>query len=257
MEHGMEHQEHREIPGATVRESVDTVIGDGVTVAARASGGNHPECGSIPTIKTKFKPATNGRGGSRPGAGRPRKVASVAMLADGQAGPRWYVAQVDRRAVPTLGLEPWHAALERMIEEAGCAAVVPLYRSTEDELLAAFPGYALVEADLRQPAWRRLSQVPGVRRLVGPTDRPMPVADVQAAWVLSQFGPDGVQRRPAQCAPAAALPVGVAVRVVDGLGLGLVGTVQESDGRSVVIDVAGRRVRMAQAGVVVVGPSAI
>jgi hypothetical protein len=160
------------------------------------------------------------------------------------------VAQVDRRAVPTLGRGPWHVALERLIEAAGCSAVVPMYRSALDDLVPAFPGYALVEFDVRLPAWRSLSQVRGVRGLIGPVDRPMPVVDVQAAWVLAQFGPDGVQRRPLQEAAAVPLPVGLSVRVVGGLGLGWVGTVVSSDGRSVSIEVAGRLVRMAQAGVV-------
>jgi transcription antitermination factor NusG len=234
-----------------VQESVDTVIGDGVTVTARAPGAWHPECESIPDSQRLIRPGNDERRG--PGRRWP-KPASVAVLADRQAGPRWHVAQVDRRAVVTLGLEPWHQTLERVIGEAGFDAVVPMYRSAEDVLVAAFPGYALVEFDVRDPAWRALPQVRGVRRLIGPTDRPMAVADVQAAWVLGQFGPDGYQRRPMEAAAAAPLPRGVWVRVVLGLGLGWSGAVLESDGRSAVLDVQGRRVRVAQAALQVVGP---
>ena len=157
----------------------------------------------------------------------------------------------------------WHAALEEAIEALGFAAVVPLFYEVRRNkagkvvwqgLSQAFPGYALVEMDLRHGAWRQVPRVPGVRRLIGPAEQPTPVMDVQAAFVLAQFGPDGVQRREVDASTVAPLPVGATVRVVGGLGLGWVGTVVASDGRSVSVDVGGKMVRMAQAGVAVCAP---
>lgn len=259
MEHGREHREHGQNGGVDVLESVDTVRGDGVTVTVRASGARHPECGSIPGIGLEFKPATM-RGGARVGAGRKPKPPSVAVMMPGQAGPRWYVARVDRRAVRCRGQESWADALERLIGEAGWSGVVPQYRTAADVLLPAFPGYLLIEFDKRDPAWRVIPHLQGVGRLIGPdAERPMAVVDVQAAWVLAQFGPEGVQRRPLQDMALAPLAAGVMVRVVGGLGLGWTGRVLESDGRSVVLEVDGRRVKMAQAGVVLAmqGPGAL
>lgn len=234
---------------------VDTVTEDGVTVADCAPGGGAPECGSIPENTPLIKPATM-RGGARAGAGR--KPASVALLAPGAAGPRWYVAAVDAgeawRAWGRVRGIGWAEALEHVLGRMGFAAVVPQYLDVSGVLRAAFPGYALVEFDRRDPAWRQIPHLRGVRRLIGPdAERPVPVAAVQAAWVLGQFGPDGRQRAPVERAPLVPLPIGAAARVVDGIGLGWAGVVVASDGRSAVLDVDGRRVRVAQAAVAVCG----
>lgn len=239
-----------------VQKSVDMVPRDGVTVTARAPGAGHPECGSISTISPEFKPATN-RGGARPGAGRPRKAGSVAAAPEGL---RWYVAQLDRRTVRTRGGEPWADAIERVVAEAGYDGVVPQFWHERRHpstgqviwqgLSLAFPGYMLVQFDRAGLGWRILPHLPGLRRLIGlDAERPLPVPASQAAWVIAQFGPDGVQRRVVEVVERAPLPVGASVRVVGGLGLGWSGRVLESDGRSVLVDVGGRRVRMAQAAV--------
>lgn len=230
-----------------VRESLDAVTDNAVTVDASTPGARHPECGSISEDLSLIRQPNEER--RKPGRVWP-KPASVALLAPGQDGPRWYVAAVDRRAVRALSSETTAEALERAIREAGHSAVVPQYRTADDLLTWAFPGYMLVELDRRDPAWRSVPHLAGVRRLIGPdAERPMPIAAVQAAWVLGQFGPDGYQRRPLERAPALPLPVGASVQVVGGLGLGWRGEVVESDGRAVVVHVDGRRVRMAQAAV--------
>jgi transcription antitermination factor NusG len=247
MEHVMEHREHRANRGAAVQNRVDIGVGDGVTVAGCAPGANGPECGSIPEIRPEFKPATT-RGGARAGAGRPQKPASVALLAPGAEGARWYVAAVDRLAVRSEPGQGWADALECAVRAAGFDAVVPQYRTADDVLVAVFPGYGLVEFDRRDPAWRAIPHLRGVRRLIGPdVERPTPVAAIQAAWVIGQFGDGGRQRLPLERVPAAPLPVGLMVRVVDGLGVGWAGVVVASDGRSCWLDVAKRRVRVAQA----------
>jgi transcription antitermination factor NusG len=256
MEHDREHREHGGFGGVAVRNRVDTVMGDGVTVAACAPGANGPECGSIPEISPEFKPATM-RGGARAGAGRPRKPASVALVAPGAEGARWYVAAVDRMGVRAEAGQSWAEAWESAVQALGFEAVVPQYRTKDDVLAMAFPGYALVEFDRRDPAWRVIPHLGGVRRLIGPdAERPTPVAWMQAAWVMAQFGEHGQQRLPLERAPAVPLAVGAMVRVVAGLGVGWAGVVSASDGRSVWLRLAGRTVRVAQAAVAVCSPYA-
>ena len=74
---------------------------------------------------------------------------------------------------------------------------------------------------------------------------------MQMAWVIAQFGEDGVQRVPAQA--AAPLPVGCRVRVLAGPIAGHEAEVVRSNGRTVAFRWAGRLVQMAQAAVAVVG----
>lgn len=257
MEHGMEHQEHRQIAGALIAESVDTVPGDGVTVTARAPGAGHPECGAIPADSTEFKSATTW-GGARAGAGRPRKPASVVILGD---GPRWYCVEVAPRAefraaaeIEALGvpvLVPEYLGQRRVRERVG--GVVRVVE--RPALLLAFPRYVFAEFDVRAPEWRRIATRQGVKRIIGlDPERPVPVPAVQMAWVIAQFGDDGVQRRPVN---AAAVPIkaGAMVQVLAGPLAGHVAPVQRSNGRTVWIEWAGRSVSMAQAAVGVVGPS--
>jgi transcription antitermination factor NusG len=253
MEHVMEHREHGANGGVAVQNRVDMGAGDGVTVRDGALGALHPECGSNSRGSAEFKFA---HGGARAGAGRKPKPVSVALLAPGLEGPRWYVAEVTRGA---------EAAIAWALCEVGFVAVAPGYlahvpadpvrrRAAADVLRPAFPGYILVELDRRNAGWRAVCHQRGVRRLIGAdAERPTPVTWQQAAWVLAQFGPDGVQRRPAVAAALVPLPVGVRVRVVEGLGEGQAGTVLASDGRAVVLEVGGRRVRVAQAAVAVCG----
>jgi len=162
----------------------------------------------------------------------------VAVVPPGQDGPRWYVACVDGAH---------EVRLQQVIREAGWSAVAPQYRDADGFLVVAYRGYILVEFDIRDDCWREIAHLRGVRSLLGgEVERPRPVAMTQAAWVLSQFGDDGVQRRTVDRATLAPLPVRAAVRVAEGLGLGWSGRVVCSDGRSVVLLVDGRRVKVAQ-----------
>lgn len=258
MEHGLEHGNTWEMTQGGVMRIVDTVTETGVTVADCAPGGGAPECGSISETSHLIRPANETR--RRPGRVWP-KPASVALLAPGGEGPRWYVAAVDAgeawRAWGRVRGIGWAEALEHVLGRMGFAAVVPQYLDAGGVLRAAFPGYAMVEFDKRDPAWRQVPHVRGVRRLIGPdAERPVPVAAVQAAWVLGQFAAGGKQRQPVERVALVPLRIGMAARVVDGLGLGWSGTVVASDGRTVALDVAGRVVRVAQAAVEVCGDEA-
>lgn len=237
MEHAMEHREHAAAGDGAVRNRLDSGVAGGVTGRSGAPGARHPECGSHSPGSGEIK---FGHGGPRPGAGRPRKPASVALLAPGAAGLRWYVAAVERGS-----------DVERRLGDAGFACVVPRYRTAQDVLAEAFPGYAIVEFDLRgDQRWRIIPQIRGVRRLIGShPERPLAVPPIQAAWVIGQFGPDGAQCRPMAPVVREPLAVGSLVRVSAGLGIGWAGVVEASDGRSVWLRVGGRTVRVAQAGV--------
>lgn len=250
MEHGMEHQEHRRDGGINVRESVDTVSRDGVTVTARAPGVRHPECGAIPETPALIRPGNDVRQG--PGRRWP-KPASVAVLADGQAGPRWYCVEVQGGAeelavglVQALGFE---AVVPKFLD---VLPANPVRRLPAREVeRPAFPGYVLVEFNRAVPGWQRIATVRGVRRVMGSDpERPSALRDVDAAWILGQFGEGGAQRvSRAGVKAAAPLAVGATVRVVAGPYEGTVGDVLESNGRAVVLMVAGWRVRLAQAAV--------
>lgn len=265
-EHGLEHGNTGGIPVLAGENRVDMVTDDAVTVAACAPGAGHPECGSIPENQHLIRPGNDDRRG--PGRRWP-KPPSVAVLAPAQAGPRWYVAEVDGRAARRARGESLAAAMQRTVRAGGWDAVVPQFLAERSEALHvgarrpardgelrwAFPGFMLVEFDCRETGWRDIPHLPGVRRLAGlGPERPVPVRPVEAAWVLGQFGPDGVHRQPLVTKPAMPLAKGTRVRAVLGLLAGrLAGEVEESDGVSVWLWSGGKRVRLAQAAVEVVG----
>lgn len=254
-EHGMEHGNTEDFDAVLVANPVDSVTDDAVTVTARAPGVWHPECGAHSDIQPEFKPATK-RGGARAGAGRP--PASV-RIAPGADGPRWYCVEV-------------HARCEVMVAETllalGFAAVAPMFMDrlaanpirrlpAREVLRPAYPGYVVVEFDAADPAWRRIASQRGVRRVMGSApERPTPLLAVQAAWIIAQFGCDGVQRRSLLGSRVVAEPLvpGAWVRVSSGPFDGALGHVVSSNGVGVVLTMAGRTVRMAQAAVEVAGP---
>jgi transcription antitermination factor NusG len=228
---------------------LDTVTDDDVTVAVRAPGARHPECGSHPENPGLIKSATNW-GGSRVGAGR--KPASVVIAGH---GPRWYCIEVQSRQ---------ERAVVAQIERLGFAAVAPEFMdmvpgnpakrlAAREVLRAAFPGYVLGEFDVADAAWRQVASVRGVRRVMGShPERPSPLPAVHAAWLLSQFGEGGAQRVPRlQAGRLVPLVIGCAAVVSAGPFEGVRGTVLASDGRAVVLSVDGRRVRVPQVAVTI------
>jgi hypothetical protein len=224
---------------------LDTVMENGVTVTASALGARHPECGSHSQDSALFKPATK-RGGARPGSGPKPKPASV-VVNPGLGGLRWFGLVVEPRR---------EADVEWRLRDQGFTAVAPQYRTRFDGLLAAYPGYVLAEFDRDDASWRPIVHTVGVKRaLGGDPERPTPLPAVQVAWVLAQFGDDGVQRRPVETCRAAPLPTGATVQFVGGVMVGYRGVVAWSDGHEVRVLVDGRPVRTAQAAVTLAGPS--
>ncbi|WP_372918689.1 transcription termination/antitermination protein NusG [Sandarakinorhabdus sp.] len=240
-------------------KQVDMVMGDGVTVTTRAPGAWHPECGSHPDDAGLFSSPTK-NGGARPGSGPKRQPPPSVRVGPAVDGARWYCVAVHQRR---------EADVAARLMDLGFVAVAPEFMDilpakparklpVREVLRAAFPGYILVEFDLGDPDWRRIASQRGVRQVMGAApERPSAVLPVQAAWMLAQFGPEGVQRRSTLAAQVVAEPIaeGVLVRVSAGPLQGKLGRVVTSNGRAVVLVIAGRRVKMAQVGVVIAGPS--
>lgn len=224
--------------------ALDTVPRDVVTVTARAPGAGHPECGAISDKQRLIRP-----GNERPGPGR--RWAKPASVSVGPEGPRWYCVET-------------HAIAEAMVvreaRQVGFEAFVPLFLDrvpadrkrrlpARDVLRPAFPRFVMVEFDLAG-AWRRIASFRGVRRIMGSSaERPSPLSPGEAAWVIAQFGPDGAEVQPREAPRMAPLMADVWVEVVAGPLAGIVGQVNASDGRAVVIQVGGRRVRLPQVAV--------
>lgn len=248
----MEHAAHGTSGAAIGAESVDTVARDGVTVTARAPGAWHPECGASSTPQRLIRPGNDERTG--PGR-RWHNPASVVVIGD---EPRWHCIETAPRAEHMAAAE---------IEALGVTALVPQYLATRrvrervdgvvrmvdrPALLLAFPRYVFAEFDAAERGWRKIATRHGVTRLMGADpERPLAVPAMQMAWVIAQFGEDGVQRRAALAAP---IQVGAMVRMIAGPLEGHVAPVTRSNGRTVWVDWAGRPVSMAQAAVQVVGP---
>jgi hypothetical protein len=220
---------------------VDVVMETGVTVTASALGARHPECGSHsgdpPLIRPSNEAAKRGRRWAKP--------ASV-VVNPGLGGLRWFGLVVEPRR---------EAEVEWRLRGQGFTAVAPQYRTRFDGLLAAYPGYVLAEFDRDDAGWRPIVHTVGVKRaLGGDPERPTPLPAVQVAWVLAQFGDNGVQRRPVETCRAAPLPTGATVQFVGGVMVGYRGVVTWSDGYEVRVLVDGRPVRTAQAAVTIAGP---
>lgn len=233
-------------------ESLDAAQDGAIAVASCAPGARHPECGSHPDNPVEFKCATT-HGGARAGAGRPRKPPSVAVLAPGYAGLRWYCVEVHARREVEVAEALLHLGFDALapqyLDELPANPARKLPR--REVLRPALPGYVIAEFDQTLPEWRRIASQRGVRRVMGSSpERPSPLQVGVAAWLIGQFGFGGVQRQAKILARAEPLEIGAVVEVVGGLGLGWRGRVVSSDGRSVVVEVEGRRVRLAQAAVV-------
>lgn len=207
-----------------------------VTVRSSPPGAQHPECGSHSGESPEIKLATNSRGGARHGAGRKPK-AKPPTVSIGSGGPRWFIAEVHARTEGVVAAD---------FEAQGFSALVPRYRTEEGQLRAAFVGFVLVELDLARDAWQSLLATRSVRRLMGAhPERPSALPAAEAAWVISQFGPGGMQR--SRALPPEPVAPGTEVRFQAGPFSGRSGSVSWSNGRTAVVIVEGRRVEVAQA----------
>jgi transcription antitermination factor NusG len=244
MEHHLEHRNTDAFVALDGDFGVDMVTGDGVTVTSIAPGARHPECGSIPDNQGLI------RGGNDVRRGPGRRWVKPASVVVSAGGPRWYCIETAPRAedrvVEALALLGFDAVAPKFLDwvPANPARKMP----AREVLRPAFPGYVIAEFDAQQPGWRRIASQRGVVRVMGSApEQPSPIRPVQVAWLLSQFGADGVQRRSRLGVEAAApLALGTWVRVIAGPYEAVRGRVVASDGRSVMLNISGWRVRMAQ-----------
>jgi len=246
------HQQEHGNTGPNMPNAIDGGEASGVMVGRSAPGASRPECVSYPDIDGLFKPATEKRGGARAGSGPKPRPPSVAVVAPSAGGPRWYCVEAHARAEAF--------AVGQMIAQ-GFQAFVPLHlvqartrpgEARQMRQAPAFPGYVLCEFDARVDPWRRLASARGVKRLMGwDAERPAPLPIGEAAWIIAQFGPAGVQLIPSPVPPAGAEPLALGqwVRIVAGPFRGYEGRVRSSDGREVALVVAGVVMRMVQAAV--------
>src|SRR5262249_1511525 len=102
-----------------------------------------------------------------------------------------------------------------------------------------FPGYVLVKMDLTDEAYHLIKNTPKVTGFLVSDNKPMPIADAEAARILHQVQ-EGVDRPK----PSVTFEVGEQVRVSDGPFASFNGTVEEVDeGRSrikVAVSIFGR-----------------
>jgi transcription antitermination factor NusG len=244
MEHHLEHRNTDALLALDGDFGVDMVTGDGVTVTSIAPGALHPECGSIPDNQGLI------RGGNDVRRGPGRRWAKPASVVISAGGPRWYCIETAPRAedrvVEALSALGFDAVAPKFLDwvPANPARKLP----AREVLRPAFPGYVIAEFDAGLPGWRRIASQRGVVRVMGSApEQPSPIRPVQVAWLLSQFGADGVQRRSRLGVEAAApLALGTWVRVIAGPYEAVRGRVVASDGRSVMLNISGWRVRMAQ-----------
>lgn len=98
-------------------------------------------------------------------------------------------------------------------------------RKTETIATALFPGYLFVDLDPAVQPWRAINGTVGVRRLVSPGDRPLPVPDAFIDELRGRRGADGFF-----AIPTGALRLGDHVRFRAGSFADCVGTLLRVEG---------------------------
>ena len=139
-------------------------------------------------------------GGSRPGAGRPRKPLVVHSRVP--AAPRWYVVraangrtQAVDDALREAGFEVVTAVLCHPGTRAKRSAAGSLIRRREEWFEPLFPPYLIVRLFLGDPGWRRVLAIEGVERVIsaaGECGAPIPVPDAAIERLRAILSPDGV-----------------------------------------------------------------
>jgi transcription antitermination factor NusG len=124
---------------------------------------------------------------------------------------RWYVCECDWKS-------EWKAC-ERLIARS-FRAVVPSYRSDRG-IRPLFLTYLFVQFDIRN-RWRSIVRVSGVKRLLGPDEKPTPLPEGVADQFLECRELDEI-------APPVLVAVGTAVRIHTGPLTGLTGVVSRSN----------------------------
>lgn len=117
---------------------------------------------------------------------------------------------------------------------------LPLWQPAPGAVLeVAFPGYVFVLADLREEAWRRIHQLPGVLGLLQhDAERPRVVPESAMARMMLAYGEGGLQTEAASRPEWAPLRRGAVVEVLEGPFVGHRATVVQDKGDRVRVSLA-------------------
>jgi transcriptional antiterminator NusG len=85
-----------------------------------------------------------------------------------------------------------------------------------------FPGYMLVQMELRDDTWHLVKNTPKISGFVGGTTRPSPISDAEVSRLTQQMT-EGVVK----AAPTIDYEIGEQVRIVDGSFASFSGSVEE------------------------------
>jgi transcriptional antiterminator RfaH len=220
---------------------VDMVIGDDVTVTARASGARHPECGSHSGASPEISKFGHGgprknSGGARANAGRPASStpASAPKPPSAPKGQRWYCLQTPPRGELLAILSLTHR---------GFPTFLPLHMPGAHQVLRPlFPGWLFVQFDHAAGLWGSIKGAPGVRELHSAS----PLEPGFVAELIRLYGPGGPAVLPEKAVALDPIERGQVVRVADGRAMDLVGICDWSDREKVALlaEVMGGHVRI-------------
>ena len=85
-----------------------------------------------------------------------------------------------------------------------------------------FPGYALIEIELTDDTWYAVKNTPGVMGFVGAGTKPIPLAQEEIEYILSEM--KRVAKKPK---PKVLFETGESVRIVDGPFTNFIGIIEE------------------------------
>jgi transcription termination/antitermination protein NusG len=131
---------------------------------------------------------------------------------------RWYIIQTlsnfESKVADAIREQAKHRHLDHLFEEI----IVPTEKLVEvrhGQKYATerkfFPGYVLAKVELTDEAYHLIKNIPKVTGFLGSHNKPIPISDAEAAYVLHQIQ-EGIERPK----PAISFEVGDQVRVSDG-----------------------------------------
>ena len=159
---------------------------------------------------------------------------------------RWYIihaySNFENKVAESIREQAKQRGLSDLFEEVMVPKekVVEVRRGRKiDAERKFFPGYVLVKMELTDEAFHLIKNTPKVTGFLGSDNKPMPLSEAEAQWILHQVQ-EGIERPK----PSVSFEVGEQVRVSDGPFASFNGTVEEVDeGRSrlkVAVSIFGR-----------------
>ncbi len=144
---------------------------------------------------------------------------------------RWYIVNVQSGFESKIAQTLKDKAAQHGLEECLGRIVVPKERVTEvrrrqkiERERSIFPGYLLIQMDLRGDIWHLVKNIPKVTDFLGSRGQPVPISEEEAQRVVRQLeaGLSAVEK-------GDLYHVGDTVRVIDGPFFSFSGDVEEVD----------------------------